>query len=116
KIVLEDIRPSSRRYPFVNFTAERNIGNELLQVVNFSHSIDGEKVLANISLTLLPNGKTILTGGSELQRTTLLRILAGEITPDSGEVRWGVTTSQSYFPKDNSEYFEGVNLSLVEWL
>src|SRR5699024_7672850 len=116
KIELEDIRPSSRRYPFVNFTAEREIGNELLQVVNLSHSIDGEKVLDNISFTLLPNSKTILTGGSELQRTTLLRILAGEITPDSGEVRWGVTTSQSYFPKDNSEYFEGVNLSLVEWL
>ena len=116
KIELEDIRPSSRRYPFVNFTAEREIGNELLQVVNLSHSIDGEKVLDNLSFTLLPNSKTILTGGSELQRTTLLRILAGEISPDSGEVRWGVTTSQSYFPKDNSEYFEGVNLSLVEWL
>ncbi|MGO1923174.1 MAG: ABC-F family ATP-binding cassette domain-containing protein [Jeotgalicoccus sp.] len=116
KIELDDIRPSSRRYPFVGFTSEREIGNELLTVRDLTHSIKGEKVLDNITFTLSPNDKIILTGGSELQRTTLLRILAGEITPDAGTVTWGVTTSQSYFPKDNSEFFEGVDLSLVEWL
>lgn len=116
KIELDDIRPSSRRYPFVGFTSEREIGNELLTVRDLTHSINGETVLDNLTFTLSPNDKIILTGGSELQRTTLLRILAGEITPDAGTVTWGVTTSQSYFPKDNSEFFEGVNLSLVEWL
>ena len=116
KIELDDIRPSSRRYPFVGFTAEREIGNELLTVRDLTHAINGETVLDNLTFTLSPNDKIILTGGSELQRTTLLRILAGEITPDAGTVTWGVTTSQSYFPKDNSEFFEGVDLSLVEWL
>ncbi len=116
KIELDDIQPSSRRYPFVGFSPEREIGNELLQVVGLTHSIDGEKVLDNVNFTLNPNDKTVVVGESEIQKTTLLRILAGEIEPDEGEVRWGVTTSQTYMPKDNSEFFDGVELSLVEWL
>ncbi|MFC3900681.1 ABC-F family ATP-binding cassette domain-containing protein [Aliicoccus persicus] len=116
KIELDDIRPSSRKYPFIGFTPEREIGNELLQVIGLTHSIDGQKVLDNVSFVVNPYDKAVLIGGTEIGRTTLLRILAGEIKPDAGEVRWGVTTSQAYFPKDNSKYFEGVNLSLVEWL
>src|SRR5699024_4825081 len=96
KIELDDIQPSSRRYPFVGFSPEREIGNELLQVVGLTHSIDGEKVLDNVNFTLNPNDKTVVVGESEIQKTTLLRILAGEIEPDEGEVRWGVTTSQTY--------------------
>src|SRR5690625_3575121 len=116
KIELDDIRPSSRKYPYVKFSPEREIGNDLLYVNGLSHTVDGTKVLDNVSFTLSPYDKTVLIGHSEIARTTLLRILAGEITPDEGEVRWGVTTSQSYMPKDNSEYFEGVDQSLVEWL
>ncbi|MFD2829282.1 ABC-F family ATP-binding cassette domain-containing protein [Corticicoccus populi] len=116
KIELDDIKPSSRRYPFVGFTPDREIGNDLLYVNGLSHSIDGEKVLDNISFTLNPYDKTVLIGSSEIARTTLLRILAGEITPDEGEVRFGVTTTQSYMPKDNSKYFADGNLNLVDWL
>ncbi|WP_017549003.1 ABC-F family ATP-binding cassette domain-containing protein [Salinicoccus carnicancri] len=116
KIELDDIKPSSRKYPYVKFTPEREIGNDLLYVNELSHTVDGVKVLDNVSFTLQPYDKTVLIGHSEIARTTLLRILAGEITPDEGEVRWGVTTSQSYMPKDNSKYFDGVNTSLVDWL
>lgn len=116
KIELDDIKPSSRRYPFVNFTPDREIGNDLLYVNGLSHSIDGEKILDNVSFTLKPYDKTVLIGSSEIARTTLLRILAGEITPDEGEVRFGVTTTQSYMPKDNSKYFDSADVSLVDWL
>ena len=116
KIELDDIQPSSRRYPFVRFSPEREIGNDLLYVNGLTHSFDGEKVLDNVSFTLDPNDKAVLIGSSETARTALLRILAGEITPDEGEVRWGVTTSQSYMPKDNSNYFDGVDTDLVDWL
>lgn len=116
KIELDDIQPSSRRYPFVKFTPEREIGNDLLIVQNLSKTIDGEKVLDNISFTMNPNDKAILIGDSEIAKTTLLKILAGEMEPDEGSYKWGVTTSLSYFPKDNSEFFEGVNMNLVDWL
>lgn len=116
KIELDDIKPSSRRYPFVKFTPEREIGNDLLYVKGLTHSVDGNKVLDNVSFTLDPYDKAVLIGSSEIARTTLLRILAGEVTPDEGEVKWGVTTSQSYMPKDNSEYFEGIDTNLVDWL
>lgn len=116
KIELDDIRPSSRKYPFVNFTPDREIGNDLLYVNGLTHSIDGKKVIDNVSFTLNPYDKAVLMSDSEIARTTLLKILAGEITPDEGEVRFGVTTTQSYMPKDNSEYFEGVNTDLIEWL
>ncbi|WYV94631.1 ATP-binding cassette domain-containing protein [Staphylococcus aureus] len=115
KIELDDIQPSSRRYPFVKFTPEREIGNDLL-IVHLSKTIDGEKVLDNVSFTMNPNDKAILIGDSEIAKTTLLKILAGEMEPDEGSFKWGVTTSLSYFPKDNSEFFEGVNMNLVDWL
>ncbi|MFI3131079.1 ABC-F family ATP-binding cassette domain-containing protein, partial [Mammaliicoccus sciuri] len=116
KIELDDIQPSSRRYPFVNFTIEREIGNDLLQVQGVSKTIDGQKVLNNVSFTMNPNDKAVLIGESEIAKTTLLRILAGELEPDEGTVKWGVTTTQSYLPKDNSDYFEGIEMNLVDWL
>lgn len=116
KIELDDIQPSSRRYPYVKFTPEREIGNDLLTVENLSKTIDGEKVLDNVSFTMNPNDKAILVGDSEIAKTTLLKILAGEMEPDEGTFKWGVTTSLSYFPKDNSEFFDDVDMNLVEWL
>lgn len=88
----------------------------MLFVQNISKTVEGEKVLDNISFTMNPNDKAVLIGQSEIAKTTLLKILAGEMEPDEGTVKWGVTTSQSYFPKDNSEYFDNVNMDLVEWL
>ena len=85
-------------------------------VENLSKTIDGVKVLDNISFTMDPNDKAVLIGDSEFAKSTLLKILAGEMEPDEGSVRWGVTTSRSYFPKDNSDYFEGVDMNLVDWL
>lgn len=115
-ITLDDIKPSSRKYPYIAFTPEREIGNDLLQVQGLSKSINGVKVLDNISFTLNPNDKVALIGKNDIANTTLLQILAGELEPDEGSFKWGITTSQSYFPKDNSEYFEGSNLPLVDWL
>lgn len=115
-ITLEDIKPSSRKYPYIAFTPEREIGNDLLQVQGLTKSINGVKVLDNINFTLNPNDKVALIGKNDIANTTLLQILAGELEPDEGSFKWGITTSQSYFPKDNSEYFEGSNLPLVDWL
>lgn len=115
KISLDDIKPSSRRYPFVGFKPDREIGNDLLQVTNLSKTIDGVKVLDDVSFTINPNDKVIFLG-EEAAKTTLLKILAGELEPDSGSYKWGITTSQNYLPKDNSAYFEGSELTLVEWL
>ncbi|SDK18227.1 ABC-F family ATP-binding cassette domain-containing protein [Sediminibacillus albus] len=115
-ITLDDIKPSSRRYPYVAFTPGREIGNDLLRVEGISKTIDGEKVLDNISFTMNKDDKIALVGKNEFAKTTLLRILTGEIEPDEGTYKWGVTTSQSYFPKDNSEYFENGDLNLVDWL
>ena len=116
KIELEDIQPSSRKYPFVNFKPGREIGKELLQVKNISKTIDGIKVLDNISFTATPNDKVIIMGESEIAKTTLLRILAEEIEPDEGSIEWGVTTSRSYLPKDNAKYFDTNEDNLVDWL
>ncbi|MFG6121179.1 ABC-F family ATP-binding cassette domain-containing protein [Thalassobacillus sp. B23F22_16] len=116
KITLDDIQPSSRRYPYIAFNAEREIGNDLLVVDGLSKTIDGEKVLNNVSFTLNRNDKVAFVGSNEIAKTTLFQILAGEMEPDEGSYKWGITTSQSYFPKDNSKYFEGCDLSLVEWL
>ncbi|MFD1336493.1 ABC-F family ATP-binding cassette domain-containing protein [Oceanobacillus iheyensis] len=115
-ITLEDIKPSSRKYPYIAFTPEREIGNDLLQVQGLTKSINGVKVLDNINFTLNPNDKVALIGKNDIANTTLLQILAGELEPDEGSFKWGITTSQSYFPKDNSEYFEGSDLPLVDWL
>lgn len=116
KITLDDIKPSSRRYPYVGFTPERGIGNDLLRVEGLTKTIDGVKVLDNISFTMNKDDKIALVGTNELAKTTLFKILMGEVEPDSGTFKWGVTTSQSYFPKDNSKYFENNELSLVDWL
>ena len=116
KITLDDIRPSSRRYPFVGFTPEREIGNDLLTVEGLSKTIDGEKVLDNVYFTLNKGDKVAFIGRNDIAMTTLFKILMGEMEPDSGSFKWGVTTSQSYFPRDNSKYFENSDYNLVEWL
>ncbi|PEZ84026.1 ATP-binding cassette domain-containing protein [Bacillus sp. AFS017274] len=116
KISLDDIEPSSRRYPYVGFTPDREIGNDLLRVDGISKTIDGVKILDNVSFTMNKGDKIAFVGKDEIAKTTMFKILAGEIEPDSGSFKWGVTTSQAYFPKDNAEFFEGVDLNLVDWL
>ncbi|PFJ06756.1 ABC transporter ATP-binding protein [Bacillus cereus] len=116
KITLDDIKPSSRRYPFVGFTPEREVGNDLLTVEGLSKTIDGEKVLDNVYFTLNKGDKVAFIGRNDIAMTTLFKILMGEMEPDSGSFKWGVTTSQSYFPRDNSKYFENSEYNLVEWL
>ncbi|CAH0129228.1 ABC-F family ATP-binding cassette domain-containing protein [Peribacillus sp. NPDC101481] len=116
KISLDDIEPSSRRYPYVGFTPEREIGNDLLRVDGISKTVDGVKILDNVSFTMNKGDKIAFVGKDEIAKTTMFKILAGEIEPDSGSFKWGVTTSQAYFPKDNAEFFEGVDLNLVDWL
>ncbi|PLS17130.1 ABC transporter ATP-binding protein [Bacillus sp. M6-12] len=116
KISLDDIQPSSRKYPYVNFTPEREIGNDLLRVEGISKTIDGEKILDNVSFIMNKGDKIALVGKNEIARTTLFKILAGEMEPDSGSFKWGITTSQAYFPNDNSEYFNGNEQTLVDWL
>ncbi|MCT2538194.1 ATP-binding cassette domain-containing protein [Aquibacillus koreensis] len=115
-ITLDDIKPSSRKYPYVAFTPGREIGNDLLRVDGISKTIDGEKVLDNVSFTLNKDDKVAFVGRDEIAKTTLFRILMGEIEADEGTFSWGVTTSQSYFPKENSKYFENGELTLVDWL
>ncbi|WP_210365172.1 ATP-binding cassette domain-containing protein [Bacillus sp. REN3] len=116
KIQLEDIKPSSRKYPYVGFTPSREIGNDLLTVDGISKTIEGEKILDQVSFIMNKGDKIALIGKNELAITTLFKILMSEIEPDSGTFKWGVTTSQAYFPKDNSSFFEGCDLSLVDWL
>ncbi|WPC42260.1 ABC-F family ATP-binding cassette domain-containing protein [Clostridium sp. JS66] len=116
KITLDDIKPSSRKYPFVGFKADREAGNDLLLVDGLTKTIDGVKVLDNLSFIVNKGDKIAFAGTNELAKTTLFQILTGEIEPDAGEYKWGITTSQSYFPKDNTKYFDGVDLSLVDWL
>lgn len=116
KLSVDDIKPSSRKYPFVSFKPSREAGDQLLRVENLSKSLDGTKILDNVSFTIRKGMKTVFYGYSELAISTLFEILAGETTPDSGSVHWGVTTSRSYFPKDNSQYFDEVDLSLIDWL
>ncbi len=115
KIELEDIKPSSRKYPYIAFSPEREIGNDLLEVQGLTKTIDGKKVLDNVTFRLSKDDKVALLG-DDIAKTTLMRILVGEIEPDEGTFKWGITTSQSYFPKDNSSYFEGNNQTLIEWL
>ncbi|WP_243355238.1 ABC-F family ATP-binding cassette domain-containing protein [Bacillus litorisediminis] len=115
KITLDDIKPSSRRYPYVHFAMDREIGNDLLRVENLTKTIDGVKVLDQVSFIMNKDDKIAFVGKNELAITTLFKILMGEMEPDSGSFKWGVTTSQAYFPKDNSEYFN-TDLNLVDWL
>ena len=115
KIQLDDIRPSSRKYPYIDFRPNREIGNEVLTVDGISKTIDGTKVLDNISFIVGHDDKIAFVGGNELAKTTLFKILAGEMEPDEGTYKWGVTTSQSYFPKDNTAIFDTDEL-IVDWL
>ncbi|KEH97143.1 ABC transporter ATP-binding protein [Clostridium botulinum C/D str. BKT12695] len=116
KISLDDIEPSSRRYPFVGFTMEREVGKDILMVDGITKTIDGEKVLNNVSFIVAKDDKIAFVGENEIAKTALFKILTGEMEPDSGTFKWGVTITTSYFPKDNSEFFNGVDLSLVDWL
>ena len=115
KIEVEEIQPSRRRYPYVGFTPEREIGNEVLEVEGLTKTVDGVKVLDNVSFRLDREDKVAFMG-DEIAITTLFNILMGEDTADSGTFKWGVTTSQSYLPKNHNQYFDGVEYSLVDWL
>ncbi|MFC2542923.1 MAG: ABC-F family ATP-binding cassette domain-containing protein [Leptotrichia hofstadii] len=116
KLQFEDMQVSNRKYPYIEFKPEREAGNNMLKVENLTKTVDGEKVLNNISFTINTGDKVVILSKNDIAKTTLFQILAGELEPDSGTVEWGVTTSQSYFPKDNSAYFEDVDLSLIDWL
>jgi len=116
KLQFEDMQVSNRKYPYIEFKPEREAGNNMLKVENLSKTIDGEKVLNNISFTVNTGDKVVILSNNDIAKTALFQILAGEMEPDSGTYEWGMTTSQSYFPKDNSEYFENVDLSLIDWM
>ena len=115
KIQLDEIKPSSRKYPYIDFRPNREIGNEVLMVEDISKTIDGEKALDHVSFVMGHDDKIAFVGSNELAKSTLFKILAGEMEPDEGNYKWGVTTSQSYFPKDNTEIFD-TDLSITEWL
>ena len=116
KLQFEDMQVSNRKYPYIEFKPEREAGNNMLKVENLTKTVDGEKILDNISFTINTGDKVVILSKNDIAKTTLFQILADELEPDSGKVEWGVTTSQSYFPKDNSKYFENVDLSLIDWL
>ncbi|MDD6038905.1 MAG: ATP-binding cassette domain-containing protein [bacterium] len=116
KIQLEEMKPSSRKYPYIDFRPNREIGNEVLEVHNISKTIDGVKVLNDVSFIMGHDDKIAFVGSNELAKTTLFKILAGEMEPDEGNYKWGVTTSQSYFPKDNSSIFNDNDLAITDWL
>ncbi|KJB85997.1 ABC transporter ATP-binding protein [Paenibacillus sp. E194] len=116
KITLDDIRPSNRKYPFINFKPEREAGKQLLMIEGLTKSVEGEKVFENLHLVVNKGDKIALVGPNGLAKTTLMQVLMGEIEPDAGTFSWGVTTTQAYFPKDNSAYFDGVEDTLVDWL
>lgn len=116
KLTLDDIKPSSRRYPYIAFKPDREAGAQLLSVDGISVTIEGEKVLNDVSFLVAKGDKVAFVGPDSIAKTTLFRVLAGELEPDQGEFKWGVTTTQAYFPKDNSAYFDDVTLNLVDWL
>ena len=116
KLTVEELPASSRRYPFVGFDMDREAGRDLFTVDGLSKTVNGEKLLNNISFTLNHDDKIAIIGENEIAITALMQILAGEDEPDEGTVKWGVSTSRSYFPKDNSKYFDGCELNLVDWL
>ena len=115
KIELDDIKPSSRKYPYIDFKPDREIGNDVLVVKNISKTIDGEKVLDNVSFTLTKEDKVAFVGDNVIGITALMAILAGELEPDSGEIKYGQTITTSYFPKDNTKYFSN-EVTLLDWL
>jgi len=115
-LTMENYAPSSRRYPFVHFKPDRDIGNDLLRVDGLCKTVGDRQVLRDVSFLLMPGDKVAFVGADELAKTTLLEILMGEQEPDAGSFRWGVTTSQAYFPKDNGAFFDGINFNLIDWL
>ena len=115
KIQLDDMRPSSRKYPYIDFRPNREIGNEVLMVENLSKTIDGVKVLDNISFTLGHDDKVAFVGANEQAITTFFKIITGEMEPDEGNYKWGITTTQAYFPKDNTKEFDN-DLTITDWL
>ena len=116
KLTPEELPASSRRYPFVGFTQDREVGKDILTVSGVSHTVDGVKVLDNVSFYLNKNDKVAIVSQNDIANTTLMKILAEEITPDEGTVKWGVSTSRSYFPQDNTSFFEGCELSILDWM
>ena len=116
KLTPEELPASSRRYPFVGFTQDREVGKDILTVSGVSHTVDGVKVLDNVSFSLNKNDKVAIVSQNDIANTTLMKILAEEITPDEGTVKWGVSTSRSYFPQDNTSFFEGCELSILDWM
>ena len=115
-LVLPDVVASSRRYPFISFTQDREIGNDVLFVRGLTKTVNGRKVFENLSFTVEKGDAIALVGDDEVANTTLFQVLMGELEPDEGEYKWGITTTRSYLPKDNSAYFDGSDLSLVDWL
>ena len=115
KIELDEIKPSSRKYPYIDFRPDREIGNEVLMVEGISKTINGEKILDNVSFIVGHDDKIAFVGSNEIAKTTLFKILMGEMEPDEGSFKWGVTTSQAYFPKDNTEEFDN-DYTIVDWL
>ena len=116
KLTLDDIQPSTRKYPFVGFKSDREAGDQLLRVENLTVSFEGEKVIDNISFTIKKGQKTVFLAKSEVVTSLLFKVLMEEIKPDSGKVEWGVTTSRAYLPNDNSQYFQDAKLDLINWL
>ena len=116
KLEIEEMPASSRRYPFVKFTPDREVGNEILTVEGLSKKIDGIDILKDVSFRVNRDDKICFIGENELAQTTLFKILTGEMEPDTGTIKWGQTITKSYFPKDNSEFFDDVKLNLVDWM
>ena len=115
-MTVEEMPASSRRYPFVGFEREREVGKDILFVTDVSKTIDGVKLLDKVSFIVNKNDKIAFVGENELAQTTLFKILMGELEPDEGSVKWGQTVTTSYLPKDNTAYFEGCSDSLVDWI
>lgn len=116
KIQLDEIIPSSRKYPFIGFEIDKQLGKDVLEVENLSASLDGQKLFEHVSFTISRGEKVALLGDNDLAKTALLKILAGELKPDSGTIKWGQTVTKSYFPSDNESYFAGKDMNLIEWL
>jgi ATPase subunit of ABC transporter with duplicated ATPase domains len=116
KITIDDIRPSNRKYPYIHFKPERDAGKQLLSIEGLTKTIDGERVLNQFTLTVNTGDKIAFVGSNGVPKSVLFQIIAGEVAPDAGEFTWGITTSQAYFPKENSNYFDGIDVPLVDWL
>ncbi len=115
KLTIEEIKPSSRKYPYVGFEQEKEVGNDLLHITDLSKSIDGQVMFSNLNITIQKGDKVAFVGPNDLAKTVLFQILMGELPSDKGEIKWGYSTSRAYFPKDNTKYFDS-DLSIVDWL